>query len=92
MNITTSNNTTDKYLEPPEYLPKTMHHKKCWFGTDESKNKKYILTVSGKNDRFGSQYSAQMSGFVFARRHNCIYRFSAFLATNSLTWHPIFVA
>jgi hypothetical protein len=79
MSIPSFNDPTYSLLETPEYLPNTIHHKKCWFGTNDSKNKKYILTVSGKNDRFGSQYSAQMSGFAFARLHNCIYRFSAFV-------------
>jgi hypothetical protein len=37
-----------------------------------------IIVVTGKNDRFGSQYSAQISGFAMARRYNNIYRFSPF--------------
>lgn len=41
-------------------------------------NEKKILIVSGKNDRFGSQYSAQMSGFAYARYNNYIYRFTKF--------------
>ena len=40
--------------------------------------RRLIVVVNGKNDRFGSQYSAQMSGFVFARKHGFIYRFSPF--------------
>lgn len=62
----------------PEFIDKYSHHKPIWFGTENSKNKKLIVTVSGKNDRFGSQYCAQMSGFALARYHNCIYRFSEF--------------
>ena len=38
----------------------------AWFGNDTLDDKKPILIVSGKNDRFGSQYSAQMSAFALA--------------------------
>ncbi len=50
----------------------------AWFGNDTPDDKKLILIVSGKNDRFGSQYSAQMSAFALARYNNCIYRFTRF--------------
>ena len=48
-------------------------------------NRKLIVAVSGKNDRFGSQYSAQISGFVFARRYGLIYRFSPFFGDKDST-------
>jgi hypothetical protein len=70
--------SNDITITKPNYLPEKNQHHVCWFGGQESIGKKYIVTVSGKNDRFGSQYCAQMSGFVFARFHNNIYRFSSF--------------
>lgn len=39
---------------------------------------KQIVVAKGKNDRFGSQYSAQMSAFAYARFNNYIYRFTPF--------------
>ena len=69
---------SDIIINKPNYLPVQNQHHICWFGTKKSIYKKNILIVSGKNDRFGSQYCAQMSGFVFARYNNCIYRFSIF--------------
>ena len=51
----------------------------AWFGNNAKvTTDKLILTVSGKNDRFGSQYSAQISAFALARFNNCIYRFTRF--------------
>tara|TARA_Y100000748_G_scaffold304176_1_gene312282 strand:- start:2967 stop:3773 length:807 start_codon:yes stop_codon:yes gene_type:complete len=50
----------------------------AWFGNDAKETDKLILIVSGKNDRFGSQYSAQMSAFALARYNDCIYRFTRF--------------
>lgn len=50
----------------------------AWFGDKIMHTKKLILIVSGKNDRFGSQYSAQMSAFALARYNDCIYRFTRF--------------
>lgn len=50
----------------------------AWFGDNSKETDKLILIVSGKNDRFGSQYSAQMSGFALARYNDCIYRFTRF--------------
>ena len=50
----------------------------AWFGNDTPDDKKPIMIVSGKNDRFGSQYSAQMSAFALARYNDCIYRFTRF--------------
>ena len=70
--------SNDATIKKPDYLPEKNQHCVCWFGTQETIDKKYIVSVSGKNDRFGSQYCAQMSGFVFARFHNNIYRFSPF--------------
>ena len=69
---------SNNIIKKPDYLPERNQHRVCWYGKQESNNKKYIVCVSGKNDRFGSQYCAQMSGFVFARFHNNIYRFSPF--------------
>lgn len=40
--------------------------------------KRKIVIAKGKNDRFGSQYSAQMSAFAYARYNNYIYRFTPF--------------
>tara|TARA_B100000401_G_scaffold343113_1_gene241227 strand:+ start:1678 stop:2484 length:807 start_codon:yes stop_codon:yes gene_type:complete len=50
----------------------------AWFGDKITHSNKLILMVSGKNDRFGSQYSAQMSAFALARYNDCIYRFTRF--------------
>ena len=40
--------------------------------------KRKIVIAKGKNDRFGSQYSAQMSAFAYARYNNYIYRSQTF--------------
>jgi len=50
----------------------------AWFGNNAKDTDKLILIVSGKNDRFGSQYSAQISALALARFNNCIYRFTRF--------------
>lgn len=62
----------------PDFVPIRMSHQLCWYGDESSKDKKLIVMVTGKNDRFGSQYSAQMSAYAFARKYNCTYRFTPF--------------
>lgn len=62
----------------PDFVPMRMSHQPCWYGDESSKDKKLIVRVTGKNDRFGSQYSAQMSAYAFARKYNCTYRFTPF--------------
>ena len=62
----------------------------AWFGDKITHSNKLILMVSGKNDRFGSQYSAQMSAFALARYNDCIYR-SDLKGTNIRRLHLIFV-
>lgn len=58
----------------PSFIPK-----EAWISTEEiAPDSNLILVVTGKNDRFGSQYSAQMSGFAFCRHHNLIFRFTEF--------------
>jgi len=66
-------NSTYIIMQKPDFVAKEN-----WVSTQESGTHKQIIAVTGKNDRFGSQYSAQMSGLAYARYHALTFRFTEF--------------